>query len=113
MHELSFAQQILWQAEEAALKNGIKTISEIKIVLGELLYIMPEALDFSFQVLKKETMAEEALLLVEYKKALAQCDACANQYLWLEYGYNCSKCKSQETRIIQGMEMSIEYLEGK
>lgn len=113
MHELGFTQQILWQAEEAAGANGLKKINEIKVVLGELLYIMPEALDFSFHVMKKGTMAEEARLLVEYRKALAQCDACANRYFWLEYGCNCPKCKSQETRIIQGMEMIIEYLEGE
>jgi hydrogenase nickel incorporation protein HypA/HybF len=113
MHELSFVQQILWQAEEAANANGIKRIDEIKVVLGELLYIMPEALDFSFKVLNRGTAAEEARLLVEYKKALAQCGACGKQYFWLEYGNNCPKCKSQETRIIQGMEMIIEYLEGE
>jgi hydrogenase nickel incorporation protein HypA/HybF len=113
MHELSFAQQILWQTEEAAGASGLKKISVIKIVLGELLYLMPEALNFSFQVLKKGTIADEARLLVEYKKALAQCDASNNQYSWLEHGYNCPRCKSQEIRIIQGMEMLIEYVEGE
>jgi len=113
MHEFGFAQQILFLAQETARLNGISKISKIKVILGEQLNIMPEALEFALCVLGKGTMAETAAMLIEHRKAKIQCDTCAIRYYWAEYGYRCPECGSRDIRIVEGTEIIMEYLEGE
>ncbi len=112
MHELALAQQLLHIVEQTARANMLKKVAEIKIVVGEMMAVVPEALEFSFQVLSRDTLAAGAKLVIEEQQALSKCSHCQITYPWLEYGYRCPSCSSLGGTIIQGRDLYIDYLEG-
>lgn len=66
MHDLIAAQDILKQAIKIASKNKLKKITKIIIKLGKIVEhnqeITPENLQFNFELVKRNTMVENAKL---------------------------------------------------
>ena len=58
MHEISIMQSTLELAEEQAREAGGNGIARIRLRIGLMSGVVPEALEFAFDVLKKGTMAE-------------------------------------------------------
>ncbi|MFZ5752663.1 MAG: hydrogenase maturation nickel metallochaperone HypA [Bacillota bacterium] len=112
MHELALAQQLLQVVEQTARANRLKNVVEIKIVVGEMMAVVPEALEFSFQVISQNTVAQGAKLVIEEQQALNACPQCQETYPWLEYGYRCPSCSHLGGKIIQGRDFYIDYIEG-
>ena len=65
MHEWAIAEELLEQACNRAREGGIVRISQIEVCLGEDSHLTEEALRTSFDLLKKGTMAREAVLKVD------------------------------------------------
>ena len=65
MHEISIMYSILTMIEESAKENGIKKVSKIKLVIGTQRLVMPEALYFAFEQLKREPIEQDAVLEME------------------------------------------------
>jgi hydrogenase nickel incorporation protein HypA/HybF len=69
MHDLHLADQILKTVLEYADKNGFKKVKKIELELGSILehgeYILPENLIFNFNLLAKNTIAENAELKIK------------------------------------------------
>jgi len=69
MHDLIASQDILKQAIKIAEKNKLKKITKITVKLGKIVEhnqeIMPENLAFNFELVKKNTIAESAKLVVK------------------------------------------------
>jgi len=69
MHDFHLADQILKTVLEYAQKNGFKKIKKIELELGSILehgeYILPENLIFNFNLLAKNTIAENAELNIK------------------------------------------------
>ena len=62
MHEMGIMQGILDASFEAAQNAGKSKISLVKVTIGELTEIQDYALEFAFEALTKDTMAEDAKL---------------------------------------------------
>ena len=69
MHDFHLADQIFKTVLEYAEKNGFKKIKKIELELGSILehgeYILPENLIFNFNLLSKNTIAENAELNIK------------------------------------------------
>ena len=69
MHDFHLADQILKTAVDFAKKNKLKRITVIKIELGEIVEhgerIIPENLKFNFNLLAKNTIAQDAELRIK------------------------------------------------
>jgi hydrogenase nickel incorporation protein HypA/HybF len=69
MHDMHLAQQILETVLEYAEKNNLKSIKKIELELGSILehdeVISPENLIFNFNLLSKNTPAENAKLNIK------------------------------------------------
>lgn len=72
MHDLIAAQDILKQAIKIAEKNKLKKITKITINLGKIVEhhqeITPENLAFNFDLVKRNTIAENAKLAIKQVK---------------------------------------------
>ena len=112
MHELALAEQLLHVIKQAASDNNLRKVIIVKIIVGEMMAVVPEALEFSFQVLSRNTVAEGTKLVLEKQQALSQCSQCGHIYSWLEHGYRCPSCNNLGGTIIQGRDLYIDYLEG-
>lgn len=69
MHDLIAAQDILKKAIVIAKKNKLKKITKITIKLGKIIEhnqeILPENLKFNFELVKRNTIAENASLEIK------------------------------------------------
>ncbi len=72
MHEISIAQGILDTVKEEAKKQGVKKVTKIGLEMGRFSTIEPSSLSFCFDMVKKDSLAEDAVL--DIKKALSDND---------------------------------------
>ncbi len=113
MHEFALVKGLLEAVLEGARAHGIKRVEKIKVVVGELTAVNSEALEFSFQVLSRETPAGGAVLQVEKKKIQLKCEKCHRVYFPQGLKFNCPGCGGRNTEIIKGRELFVDYFEGK
>lgn len=115
MHELSLVQGILEAVLEQAETYQIKKIEKVKIVVGEMTSAMPEALQFAFEVLSRDTFtsAREAVLEIENRPVKLICRDCHLVFMPEGLKYSCSQCISSRTDILEGRELFVEYFEGE
>lgn len=111
MHELSIAQSIIEIAEEKAREGNSQCIQVIKIRLGEFTTVVREALEFAFEVARRETLAENARLEIEIVPMVARCVACGSVSNPVrEVCLLCPQC-GLPLEVVSGEELQVEYIE--
>lgn len=110
MHELSIALNIVEIAEENALQSKLHSITEIKLVVGELSGVVYEALEFAMEEAVKNTILENAKISITRISGKARCDSCAHEFDVEDIYTPCPKCKNFIHKIIQGNELRVESL---
>ena len=60
MHELAITEGIIQAAVPEALKHGAKRVLEIRLKIGELSGVIPECIQYYFDIASKGTIAENA-----------------------------------------------------
>ncbi len=104
-------QSALDMALEWAERQGAERIDRLGLRVGALSGVVPDALVFAFEVLKKDTIAEMARLEVEYILLRIYCPTCEREYTMDDFWYTCPDCGSIQTEIRQGRELEIMYVE--
>lgn len=111
MHEMAIMQSILDIAEGEARKHGSKRINRIKLKIGEFRGVVKDALEFSFDVLRVNTPAENAELEIETVPIRAECPNCSDVDISInDFTMICPNCGAILS-ITSGREMEIEYLD--
>jgi len=93
MHEISIMQDTLQLAEEHLKKAGRTSIDHIKLRVGLFSGVVPEALEFSFDVIKRGTAAEHATLEIERIPGLFLCTACGREARLDAMDFKCPACE--------------------
>ena len=107
MHELSIAQSILSIADNALAGNKFSKVSAIKIQVGELSGIETDALLFSFNIIKSDTVLNEANLDIEIIPGEAVCNKCNTVFHLERFGNACPNCNDYSMHILKGKEMKV------
>ncbi len=112
MHELSIATAVLERAAEEARRHAPARVTAVRVRVGELAGVVPDALRFSFDVARRGTALAAARLLVEEITATARCAPCGDDFavgtppfLW------CPRCDRPTTRLLTGRELEITGIE--
>ncbi len=108
MHEVSIAQSLLEIAVRECEKAGYTRINSISLLIGEASGVQIDSLRFAFDIIKKDTPADEAQLLITTSPLTGRCTDCAT--LFYPHGdivFNCPRCKGNNLRIIKGNELDI------
>ncbi len=112
MHEVSVAQSLLDIAIKQCREAGYQRINSILLKIGEAAGIQIDALRFAFEIIKKDTIAEGAELIIQTEPLTAICMDCNNTILCSEdFVYECPVCKGNYLRIIKGRELDILELD--
>jgi hydrogenase nickel incorporation protein HypA/HybF len=111
MHELSVTQSILDMAVEEAKKAGASSVDKISIVLGELTGIAEDCVRFYFDIIKKDTLAENAQLSFSHVPAVLKCKKCGYEFQRQTFPFTCPKCGSPGVLIDKGKELYIDHIE--
>jgi hydrogenase nickel incorporation protein HypA/HybF len=111
MHELSIAENIIEISEASARAQNSGKIRTIKLRLGAFTTIVSEALQFSFEIARQGTLAEDATLEIENVPMVVRCGACGRTAEpSREICLICPECGAS-LEVISGDEMQIEYIE--
>lgn len=112
MHEASIAMNILDTLIAQCLREGYEKISEVQVQIGQASTVLPEALSFTFDIVKQETIASTAQLRIELIPVGGRCRACAREFETTEqYIWQCPHCAASDIEITQGAEMRIVSME--
>lgn len=111
MHEMGITQTILSTAFDAATEAGACRITEIRISVGDLTETVDFALQFAFEALTPDTMAEGATLVINKVPARSHCNACGADYDHDRFTMVCPECGSLDVTLVQGRELRIDSIE--
>jgi hydrogenase nickel incorporation protein HypA/HybF len=111
MHEASLAKNILEIIEEYSGKFNGKRVKNIKLRVGELLGIYPDALLQYFTEFSRGTRAEGAVLVFENVPIKGKCRECKEEFVLNNFEFNCPKCNESKFDVIGGDEFELTNLE--
>lgn len=111
MHELSIIASLFEILIEKAGEQKALKITGVKLRVGKLSGIIPEALETAFEAYKKGTIAEDARLEIEELPLKVQCQNCGLEVLKDSYIFICPACASTNLKILQGTELQLEKID--
>lgn len=107
MHELGITQNIVAIVSEHA--QGAK-VNRLVLEIGALSAILPEAIEFCFDICTQGTVLVGAILEINIIPGLARCRTCGAE-ITLDKPFGICSCGSVELDLIAGEELKIKEIE--
>ncbi|MFK0232714.1 hydrogenase maturation nickel metallochaperone HypA [Streptomyces vinaceus] len=109
MHEMSIAMAVVAQVEEAAGAGGAKAVTSVRLQVGELAGVVPDALAFCFELACAGTVLEGAELVTEPVPARARCRSCTGDWaVGMPPRLVCPGCgQATDVELLAGRELQI------
>ena len=111
MHELSVTQGILKICLEEGAKYKVKKIKKINIKVGELTDLVPSCISYYFNIVAKDTIAENTEINIEKIPVSISCKECKYEGELGKNNYVCPKCKGSNYEITSGREFYLDTME--
>ena len=111
MHEFSIMQSALNQALREARLAGAVRVHEIRLRIGVLSGVVPEALQFAFEALTPGTAADGASLAIDEVPARFWCASCAREFVSPKLYSECPDCGQTSTELRAGRELELSSME--
>ncbi|MFI1205387.1 hydrogenase maturation nickel metallochaperone HypA (plasmid) [Streptomyces sp. BHT-5-2] len=108
MHEMSIALAVVDQVESAVRPAGATAVRSVRLEIGELAGVVPDALAFSFQLACEGTVLAGAELLTEPIQARARCGSCDDTWpTGMPPCLSCPGCGGAGVELLSGRELRI------
>ena len=107
MHELGITQNIVGIVSDAA--EG-RRVHRLRLEIGRLSAVMPDAIRFCFDVCAKGTVLEGSALEIDEIDGRGACNECGNELPLTQPAGRCA-CGSRDVRCIAGEELNIKEME--
>ena len=111
MHELSITENILEIALRHANQAHAKKINTIYLVIGELASIVDDSVQFYWDIIAKDTIAEGAVLSFKRIPTTLQCQACSLRFTPNEGDFSCPDCNSPKVKVFSGNEFYLDAID--
>src|SRR5579864_8837741 len=108
MHELGLCTSIVDAIERRA---GARPVSRVRVRVGRLHHVHPEAFDQSFAVAAMGTVAEDAAAELVLLPVRARCLGCGASWEGDEIPVACNACGSVQIELVGGDELVLESIE--
>jgi hydrogenase nickel incorporation protein HypA/HybF len=112
MHEMSIAESVLGIVEESARREGLRRVREVRLEIGRLAAVEPEALRFCFDAVVRGSVAEGAVLEIDETPGTAWCFGCGATVPLGMRGEACPRCGGGQLQVNGGTEMRVKELLG-
>jgi hydrogenase nickel incorporation protein HypA/HybF len=109
MHEGSIVDSLLRRAMEHAPVDA--EVRRIRVRVGRLTGVSPDALRFYFEALRGESVGEQCDLVVDQPPLRGRCEACHHEQEFDEWEWECPACKSGPLFFRNGSELELEAIE--
>jgi hydrogenase nickel incorporation protein HypA/HybF len=110
MHELSVAQNIIEIVVDHAVKNNADRVTEVVLDIGGVSGVIPETLEFAWEIVAKGSPAENAVLKINFIEAVAFCQECKKEFKMNDIFTICEFCGSAYYEIIRGKELKVKSI---
>jgi hydrogenase nickel incorporation protein HypA/HybF len=108
LHELSIADAIVAIACDHA--QG-RRVASVAVKIGRLRQVVPDALEFAFELVAAGTDVKGAQLDVEHVAPRVWCARCELEGDVTEFPLACAKCASVDVEVVAGDELIVDSLE--
>ncbi|GAA3379034.1 hydrogenase maturation nickel metallochaperone HypA [Streptomyces sannanensis] len=108
MHELSIAIAVVEAVDELARRHDADAVDEVRLRVGELAGVEPDALDFAFEVAREGTLLSTARFTVERVAAVVRCAPCAVEFHpGTPPNLLCPQCDGGSVEVLAGRELEL------
>jgi hydrogenase nickel incorporation protein HypA/HybF len=107
VHELSIAQSVVERVTERAAG---RQVVRVRLRVGRLSGVVPDALRFSFDLVTEGTSAQGAVLEIEEPEGRACCRTCAADFVLRDLVLLC-ECGSADVELLSGSELMVSSME--
>ena len=111
MHEMSIAMSMIEIVKEEMRKCDAKKLRSVRLNVGQLSAVVPEALSFCFEVVTKGTEMEGARLVMDIIPLRGYCDICEKEFEIKDYVFACPFCASKDIKTLSGQDLAVVEIE--
>jgi hydrogenase nickel incorporation protein HypA/HybF len=111
MHEVSLMEGIVALVEDERRKQAFARVRVIRVQLGALGHVEPEALRFCFDAVTRGTVAEGASLTIDLVAGVGWCARCCRAVPMADRFAECPICGGAHMRLTAGDELRVAELE--
>ena len=98
-------------ALEHAARFQAQRICRLNLRVGVLSGVVPEALEFAFEIVARGTIAENAALDIEVVPVVCSCPECGQEFEPRDLVYECPLCHRLSSQVRRGGELELAFLE--
>jgi hydrogenase nickel incorporation protein HypA/HybF len=110
MHEMSIARNLVEILREELEKAGAGNLRTVRLEIGRLSAIVPDALSFGFQVMTTGTELEGAELIMDIIPLCCICRECGGRFEVEDYRFLCPLCGGEQIDTLSGRELSVKEI---
>jgi len=111
MHEVALAQSVIDIVEAAARMHAATRVTRVRLEIGALSHVSPDALHFCFDAAARGTLAEDASLDILATAGEAWCMPCGATVELAARGEPCPVCGSYQLTVVRGEEMAVKDID--
>jgi hydrogenase nickel incorporation protein HypA/HybF len=111
MHEMALTESIVEIVAEEARRQGANRVRVVRLQVGVMAHVEPEALRFCFDAVSRGTVAEGAELDIRRPPGEGWCLNCGKIVPLEERFGACPECGRRHVQMTSGDELRIEELE--
>ena len=111
MHEMSLMESVREIVEETASRHGARRVAVVRLQIGALATVEPEALRFCFDVVMHDGVAAGARLEIETVPGSGWCWDCGEAVEIAEGGDGCPLCTGHRLEVTGGTDMRVKDID--
>lgn len=111
MHEFPVTQNLLELALSHAERAGAARIVRLHLVIGELSSIVDDSIQFYWEFVAKDTIAEGSELVFRRVPGKLRCKSCDETFIVDGIDYRCPACGSSQTFAVDGQQFTLESID--
>jgi len=111
MHELAVTQGILEISLRHAIESNAVRITDINLVVGQFSSIVDDSVQFYWDIIAKDTIAQGAMLHFNRIPGEMTCRSCGHTFRPDDETFACPSCSSMLVKITKGEEFQVESID--
>ena len=98
-------------AVDTAQSAGASRVLKLRLRIGTLSGVVPDAMRFAWDIVSRDTIAADARLEIESVPAAGWCAACQAEFECADYFNECPQCHNLSGELRRGRELEIAAVE--
>ncbi len=108
MHELSISSAVV---ETVVAHAAGRRVSVVTMTVGAFRQVVPDSLEFYFEIVARGTVCEGARLDQELVPLRLGCSGCREEWEPELPAFRCPRCGGSEVELLRGDELEVESIE--